>query len=507
MDESQRAGQNRRAAGAIMGAAVGDALGAPYEFKPSQGITLTGTEADLIGGGSFGWEPGEWTDDTAMMIPELVMRASARWNSDEVVRAWRQWARTARDVGNQTRAVLGALGPDATTADAAQAACAHHESTGRSGGNGSLMRTAPWGIGMGTAPSGLINPQRALAYALSAREQSIWTHFDPEAGDACVLWSVMIHQAVTYGVVDVDAALASLPDERRETWRERLVAAASGRPGDFPKNGWVVHALQAAWAALNRAGLDVCDAQTATPRAFRLALQEAINAGGDTDTVAAITGALAGAMCGADSIPLGWQRRVHGWGGEGVVLSLTDLGKLALAARRWGSGDNYGPFNELRWERRVDYSRFGGTGVLVRHPHDDGVWLGGVGALDALPDAVDAVVSLCRVGTEQVPARIAPGNRVEVWLIDREAEYENPHLEFVMGEAADAVARLRASGKTVLLHCVAAESRTPAVAVAYAVRHLGVRGDQAEADVAGVLGGPIRNAVLGAMARGVGGAA
>jgi len=91
-------------------------------------------------------------------------------------------------------------------------------------------------------------------------------------------------------------------------------------------------------------------AATATPQAFRLSLQEAINSGGDTDTVAAITGALAGALCGADAIPLGWQRRIHGGGGEGVVWSLADLGKLALAARRYGSGDQYGPFDAIRWE-------------------------------------------------------------------------------------------------------------------------------------------------------------
>ncbi len=345
------ADQSSRAAGAIMGAACGDALGAPYEFHPPANVTLNGTEDDLVGGGDLNWEPGEWTDDTAMMIPELVRRASARnWNSNEVVQAWRQWALKAKDAGNQTRAVLSMLSPYATNEDAARAAQAHHEATGRSGGNGSLMRTAPWGIGWGIAPSDLINPERALAYALSAREQSSWTHFDPETGDACVLWSVMIHQAVTYGAANPDAALSHIPDERRETWRARLAEAASGRPQDFPKNGWVVHALQAAWSALHRGGIDVTDPSTATPQEFRLSLQEAINSGGDTDTVAAITGALAGALCGADAIPLGWQRRIHGWGGEGVVWSLTDLGKLALAARRYGSGDQYGPFDEIRWE-------------------------------------------------------------------------------------------------------------------------------------------------------------
>ena len=51
-----------------------------------------------------------------------------------------------------------------------------------------------------------------------------------------------------------------------------------------------------------------------------------------------------------------------------------------------------------------DYSDYGGAGVLAQHPHDDRVWLGGVQALRDLPDGVDAVVSLCRLGADQVPA-------------------------------------------------------------------------------------------------------
>ena len=75
-----------------------------------------------------------------------------------------------------------------------------------------------------------------------------------------------------------------------------------------------------------------------------------------------------------------------------------------------------------------------GRDTLVRHPHDEGVWLGGVLALDSLPDAVTAVVSLCQLGADEVPSRIGARERVNVWLIDGPSA-ANPHLDFVMVEA------------------------------------------------------------------------
>ena len=60
--------QQDRAIGAVVGTAAGDAVGAGYEFGPplDDGVTV-----GMTGGGSFGWEPGEWTDDTSMSIPLL----------------------------------------------------------------------------------------------------------------------------------------------------------------------------------------------------------------------------------------------------------------------------------------------------------------------------------------------------------------------------------------------------------------------------------------------------
>ena len=118
--------------------------------------------------------------------------------------------------------------------------------------------------------------------------------------------------------------------------------------------------------------------------------------------------------------------------------------------------------------------------MLAAHPNDPGVLLGGVGSFESLPDGVDAIVSLCRVGP--APAGIAPENHVEVRLIDGGLA-ENPNLDFVLADAADAVAAFRAEGKTVLLHCVQAFSSTPAVAALYAARHRRVRAGTALTEI------------------------
>jgi ADP-ribosyl-[dinitrogen reductase] hydrolase len=134
---------------------------------------------------------------------------------------------------------------------------------------------------------------------------------------------------------------------------------------------------------------------------------------------------------------------------------------------------------------------------LSRHPHDEGVWLGGVDALQKLPDGVDAVVSLCRLGDTQVPAPgVAPGDHVEVWLIDDPDPAKNSNLDFVLTDAVAAVAALRAEGKAVLLHCVQARSRTPAVAALYGARLTGRTPTQCLVEIEKVLPRANPNAAL-----------
>jgi ADP-ribosylglycohydrolase len=324
----QRAAVRRdRAAGALLGAACGDALGVPYEF----GRRLGENEVPEMRGGGLGpYAPGEYSDDTQMQVVIAQVAASGlRLDSDDAQRLIAQgfigWlAGGASDVGAQTRAVLGAAraaGGDPLVA-VREAARAVHERTGRSAGNGSLMRTGVVALDF------LDGDDAHFRCRDAARAISELTHYDPLAGDACVLWSRGVREAIrhdTPGLWRFDGvrqAISLLPTERQAQWTAWLAEAQANPPQHFTPNGYVVPALQAAWSAIYH---------TKIPEArpedhFRLALEAAVRAGDDTDTVAAIAGVLLGAAWGRKAIPAEWLSVVHGWPGlnaDGLV-GLTD---------------------------------------------------------------------------------------------------------------------------------------------------------------------------------------
>ena len=118
----------------------------------------------------------------------------------------------------------------------------------------------------------------------------------------------------------------------------------------------------------------------------------------------------------------------------------------------------------------------------ISPPYDDGVWLGDIGALRSLPNGVDAVVSLCRVGKADLPDR---AEQIDVRLIDQPGVNDN--LEFVLLDTVRAVEQLRQEARTVLIHCVQAQSRTPTIAALYGARLRGMSIAEALADVCAVL--------------------
>lgn len=327
-----------RAAGVLLATAAGDALGAGYEFGPPLPDQAA---VAMIGGGRFGWEPGEWTDDTSMAI--VIAQAAAGCSDlrtdatqDVIAAGWAQWATSAQDVGAQTSAVLGAARSAAHREGLAAplarhlraAAQAHHEGAGRSGGNGSLMRTAPVALAY-------LDDEDALFEA--AGTLSALTHFDPEAGEACQLWCLAIRHAVLTGDLDARVGLPRLDVDRRVVWARRLDAAKASPPSAFERNGWVVEALQGAWSAISRTPVPVDDRSHHTFRAqhLQLALEAAVRGGRDTDTVAAIAGGLLGATYGASAVPAPWQRIVHGWPDRRAA----DLVRLATTIARNGRPD------------------------------------------------------------------------------------------------------------------------------------------------------------------------
>ena len=123
-----------------------------------------------------------------------------------VVRRWHEWMAVAKDVGIQTSHVLraaGWLGLSARTARETLAAL--HDRTGLTAGNGSLMRTAPLALAY-------LDDEAALVEA--ARRVSDLTHYDPEAGDACVLRCFAIRHAILTGLLDVRIGLQHTDADR-----------------------------------------------------------------------------------------------------------------------------------------------------------------------------------------------------------------------------------------------------------------------------------------------------
>src|SRR4051812_42894268 len=189
--------QMDRAAGALLGAAAGDALGVPYEF----GSRALGDRAEMLGGGLGGIAPGQWSDDTEMacVIAQVAATAADLRTEDAldmIADGCLKWYDDdPPDVGVQTRRVLSSTGPDVGAAARMRLVAQQlHEQTGRTAGNGSLMRTSP------VALAHLGNTD---AIVEAARAVSALTHHDPVAGDACALWCVAIDHAIWTGTLDL----------------------------------------------------------------------------------------------------------------------------------------------------------------------------------------------------------------------------------------------------------------------------------------------------------------
>jgi ADP-ribosyl-[dinitrogen reductase] hydrolase len=269
-----------RARGVMLGLAAGDALGAALEWDhPDQIVARYGGPLrDMVA--SKLWRLGEWTDDTAMAtaLAESLAERSA-YDENDVLARYLVWSRSApKDIG---ATVSHSLARASSPEDARRAAADWHElSGGHSAGNGSLMRTAPIGIRFRDDPGAIERISRA---------ESSLTHHDPLAGDACTFFNLTI---------------AALLNGRTPPTSSSLVGQlAAGAPSLTAEQllepvqrqiGFVLTALQVAyWAAFSADG-------------FEQAVVMAANLGGDADTNAAITGALAGARFGAGEIPQRW---------------------------------------------------------------------------------------------------------------------------------------------------------------------------------------------------------
>lgn len=285
-----------RAAGALLGLAVGDALGTTLEFcAPGTFRPIT----DIVGGGPFALAPGEWTDDTSMALCLAdSITACGGMDATDQMRRYLRWYRegylssTGRcfDIGRTTRESLERFertgDPIAGPTSIATA------------GNGSIMRLAPVAIW---------SASRDVDGVALCAESSRTTHGALVAVDACRLLGALIIGALR-GATKADI-LASHYAPDPGYWRvhplcPEIDAISLGSyqrksPSEIRGRGYATESLEAALWAFNGAG------------DFREGCLAAANLGDDADSTAAVFGQIAGAYYGLGGIPVDWVYRTH----------------------------------------------------------------------------------------------------------------------------------------------------------------------------------------------------
>lgn len=294
--------------GALLGLAAGDAVGVTLEFQPRG--TFEPID-DMIGGGAFGLEPGQWTDDTSMALclaTSLVecegfdardqMDRYCRWASDGYMSSTGE----CFDIGHT---VSDALGRYRRTQDPIAGS-----TDPRSAGNGALMRLAPVVM--------FHHPDRDAAIEFAA-ESSRTTHGAPEAVDACRIFAHMLGAALD-GAAKRDMLSVSAPAGASDRLRAIAAGAYRGSPADAIRGtGYVVDSIEAALWCFERT------------ESFRDAILAAANLGDDADTTAAICGQVAGAFYGSAGIPSEWTRRLSM---HDEIVALSDALMRSAGGRR-----------------------------------------------------------------------------------------------------------------------------------------------------------------------------
>ena len=289
-----------RRRGALIGLAVGDALGAAVEFK-SPGSFPPVTHYRI--GGPHGLNAGEWTDDTSMALA-LADSIAVGWDLNDQADRYGQWWKTGKysvngtcfDIGITTRSALGnfVANKDALTSG---------DRSDRASGNGSIMRLAPVPIRFGHLYVDQLEELSRLA-----EESSIPTHASDQCVAACrylaTVLAALIHGEDRDEVLSPDwKSLQQLNDIK--PLHPLIQEIAEGRfrkkkPPAIQGSGWVVKSLEASLWAFHDAS------------SFDEAVLRAVNLGDDADTTGAICGQLAGAYWGesgiSESLRLGLAR-------------------------------------------------------------------------------------------------------------------------------------------------------------------------------------------------------
>lgn len=281
--------------GALIGLAVGDALGTTLEFKAPGTFEPI---SDIVGGGPFQLKPGQWTDDTSMALclAESLIECGGFDPKDQMARYVRWWKEghlssngRCFDIGNTVRDALGRF-----LEDGEPFAGSSHE---MSAGNGCIMRLAPVPLAFAH------DPDKAIHFA---GESSKTTHGAEACVDACRYMAGLIVGAV-HGAPK-EALLSDAYRHHDLPWAHGdlhpavySVAVGSYRDKsseDIRGTGYVINCLEAAlWAFY-------------ASSSFEEGALLAVNLGDDADTTGAVYGQIAGAYYGFEGIPEKWTKRI-----------------------------------------------------------------------------------------------------------------------------------------------------------------------------------------------------
>lgn len=278
--------------GVLLGLACGDALGRPVEFRSARRIADEhGTLDAMVGDGTWGQPPGTVTDDTAQALciaRSLVAEES--FQPEDVAERFVAWYDTDPfDVGRMTAMAIENLDRGVPWDEAGQDVW-EAQPEGQNAGNGSVMRCPPLAIAYAHDPERL---------AATSRASSQITHADPRCTAGCAVLNHTIAALLRDEDGPLSIALDRCGGELPPELERALAPVADGRsPDELQTSGYVVHTLQ---TALHDA-LTAEDAESA--------VVTAVNRGGDTDTIGAVAGAVAGARFGADALPDRWLETI-----------------------------------------------------------------------------------------------------------------------------------------------------------------------------------------------------
>jgi len=276
-----------RYGGCLCGLAVGDAVGTTVEFKPRGSFAPV---TDMVGGGPFGLQPGQWTDDTSMALclAESLLEKHGFDARDQMARYlnWYRsgyWSSTGScfDIGNTVREALESFEDSGQPYSGSFSRAA--------AGNGSLMRLAPVVL--------YFYPQMPVVLRFAA-SGSRTTHGATEAVECCQLLAFILTQCLSGMSKDEVLNATELVLTELAVGSVASGAYRGKREDQIVGSGYAVASLEAAlW----------CFARTDT---FREAVLTAANLGDDADTTAAIVGQIAGAFYGIEGIPAHWLQRL-----------------------------------------------------------------------------------------------------------------------------------------------------------------------------------------------------